>query len=70
MSATCKSCGDPIEWRQTPAGKRIPIDPEPVEGGNLELVGQSIAKVVKAGTGTHVSHFATCPNASSHRRPR
>ncbi len=66
MSATCKSCRAPIVWGTTQyAGKRVPLDPpekryvrlhEGVDVGRLQLVD------------TWLSHFATCPSASKHRR--
>lgn len=80
----CRSCGAPIRWAVTATGKRIPLDPEPVDGGNVLLHepidgGESIATVVgKAPAPSlfgddaprYVSHFATCPNADQHRHPR
>ena len=42
----CRSCGAPMVWCITPAGKRSPLNRD------------------------GVSHFATCPSASAHRRPR
>jgi hypothetical protein len=37
--ATCKWCGAPIRWTETTAGRRLPIDPEPVAfGGNVVLL--------------------------------
>ena len=32
---TCRSCGAPVLWVKTEARKAIPLDPEPVEGGNI-----------------------------------
>ena len=32
----CRSCGRPILWLVTPAGKRCPVDPEPHEGRVVE----------------------------------
>jgi hypothetical protein len=61
----------------TEAGKRMPVDPEPVEGGNIMLTreqesstGTPIAAYVTPDPGVmrHVSHFATCPNAAQHRK--
>lgn len=40
----CRSCGDPVMWATTPAGKRAPLNQD------------------------GVSHFATCPQASTWRR--
>ena len=36
----CRACGAEIDWIQTPEGKYIPVDPEPVfvvEGDGAEL---------------------------------
>lgn len=37
--AACRSCGAPIRWTRTTQGKTMPIDAEPVEGGNVILTG-------------------------------
>jgi hypothetical protein len=69
MSDTCRSCGAPIRWAITDHGNRIPLDPEPAEVGNLILVqrdGQLHA--AHAVPGTHVSHYATCPQAAEWRK--
>lgn len=59
MSATCKSCGKEIRWLKTRDDKNMPVDAETV--GRDETIFDH-AK--------HKSHFATCPNANQHRRPR
>lgn len=72
---TCRSCGAPILWRETHAGKRMSIDPEPHPDGNVVIEGE-IAEVLKAEhlarLGGDVlryrSHFVTCANAATHRR--
>ena len=33
----CSSCGADMVWATTVSGKPIPIDPEPVANGNIEL---------------------------------
>ena len=48
--AKCKSCGAPIAWVKTTAGKNMPVDT------SAEHYGES--------------HFAHCPNADAHRKPR
>jgi hypothetical protein len=67
----CASCQAPIVWAITaPGGRRTPVDRDPVEGGNLVLEskgGRLIVRYVPTGQGTHVSHFATCPQASEWR---
>ena len=51
---TCKSCGAPVEWAKTEAGRWMPIDPEPVPGGNLAIDRSSwppVATVMGPGEG-------------------
>lgn len=56
-----------MRWARTVNGKSIPLDPEPVPGGNVELR-DGLACVVKPdGAARYVSHFATCKNANGHR---
>lgn len=57
---SCRSCDAPIVWIKSPAGKSIPCDP-PV----LSVVTDA-GEVVRG----RISHFATCPNAAQHRKPR
>lgn len=71
----CRSCDAEILWCKTLKGKSIPVDPDPVKGGNLELVLQSATKPPRVVIHTsdpnitrHISHFATCPNAKEHRK--
>lgn len=73
--AACRSCGAPVVWVLTEGGNRMPVDPDPVEGGNIVLTrenesdGTPLAAYAKADPGVmrHVSHFATCPSAAQHR---
>jgi len=73
MSATCRSCGAPILWSRTENNKPIPLDPEPVPGGNvvLEACG-ALARVVKPDPSVkrHVSHWTSCPQAKQWRKQR
>jgi hypothetical protein len=51
----------------------MPVDVDEVDDGNLVFVatqadGTPIARYVAKGTGKRVSHFATCPDAKSHRK--
>jgi hypothetical protein len=80
--SVCQSCGASVTWVLTEAtGKRMPLDPEPVDNGNLQIVasrsggpvvryvGQTPKGYVAAKDGPrYVSHFVTCPNAAQHRR--
>lgn len=72
----CGSCGAPVTWAKTAAGKVIPLDPEPVANGNV-LLRDGVAIVFGAKSGAppagerrYKSHFATCAQAAQHRRPR
>lgn len=73
---TCRSCGAPITWARTSKGKRIPLDPDPVENGNVVVTDDGLATVLSVErlanvTGPRfVSHFVTCPFARQHRRRR
>lgn len=78
-TSRCRSCRAEVVWCVTAGGKAMPVDVEPVEDGNvvLEDDGDLVATVVPPGQGLlgderprYVSHFATCPNADEHRRPR
>jgi hypothetical protein len=72
--AECRSCGAEIVWARTPSGKLMPLDPERVLGGTIELDPDEDASLVtrfvgkRDGQPHYVSHFATCPQASQHRR--
>jgi len=61
--AKCRWCGKPMKWADTEKGKKIPLDPDPVDNGNIELV-NGIARVVGQSDNPadirHISHFATC----------
>ena len=77
--STCRSCHAPIVWAVNDlTGKAMPLDAEPVDGGNviLHALG-STCTVLNAGQGTlldddeprYVPHFATCPDADTWRKP-
>lgn len=74
----CSTCGAQMFFALTPAGKRIPIDLEPRADGNLVIRRPENGKVIAVPakdaqpgeTIRHVSHFATCSEAASHRRSR
>lgn len=80
MAATCRSCGAQIWWATTdPAGKNIPLN-LPNGEGNLavrrddrgQLVARALVLDEEPGQGETrgTSHFASCPNASTHRNRR
>lgn len=68
----CQSCGAPIFFAATGTGKRIPLDAEPTEDGNIVILDGEACVIPKgtylAGKPQYRSHFATCPNAARHRR--
>lgn len=81
---TCASCGAPIAWVKTTAGRMMPLDPERLTlrlapKGEAMLVTDD-GRIIRGalgegpapfGTDTgRTSHFATCPGAGNHRRPR
>lgn len=75
MSATCKSCGAEIIWALTENGKRIPLDAEPIAPtpgrfllSNDDPPVATAITIAKTPLRQYVSHFATCPNADSHRK--
>jgi hypothetical protein len=76
VSLTCRSCEAPITFARTAKGHRMPIEPAKNGNGNLKLQPSldpkepPLAVNVAPGTGTHVSHFATCPHAPQHRKER
>lgn len=79
--ATCRSCGAPIVWTRTEAGKAMPVDREPAVNGNLFIDAkghswgdsrpQAHSRVVAADEeperARYLSHFVTCPNSKQHR---
>jgi len=61
----CSSCGAPILWAETEHGKTMPLDPEPERRLILgEKTGIAYLRP------TFKSHFASCPNADKHRKPK
>jgi hypothetical protein len=77
----CRSCDAPVLWAVTTAnGKSQPLDPEPRPDGNLAVhhtaTGGYLSRVLKTGEEPEPyerrmqTHFASCPKAGAHRRPR
>jgi len=61
----CRTCQAAIIWAVTVSGKRMPLDAKPEVRFILnEDTGTTSARK------TYMSHFATCPNAAQHRKPR
>ena len=71
--ARCRSCGAPIIWGKTTAGKPIPLDEPEARLVRVRIDGDGATRLQLGSdtvvtTQTYVSHFATCPNADEHRR--
>lgn len=77
----CKGCGQEVFWIRTSGSKTMPCDPDPVAywekakaKGKVVLANGQVVSCVFDGdfnkaTGIgYISHFATCPKASSFRR--
>lgn len=74
-ASTCRSCGAPVVWVRTEAGRPMPLDPEPTPTGNVIYTDEADRRVKVVGTADdlfatdrYVSHFATCPHAEEHRQ--
>lgn len=76
----CRSCQAEVVWVVTEDLRKMPMDPAPVENGNLVKVrvedGVGVVRYLKKGEepppghGRYVSHFATCEFADEHRGKR
>ena len=59
FATRCNSCGAEIVWFRTKRGVRMPVNEGSTQPTDRDL-----------DLSRHISHFATCPNADHHRRPR
>jgi hypothetical protein len=80
--STCRSCGARVTWLETAGGKKLIVDEDPAENGNIIAVGgmahvcrnaEAAKAALKETTGSedgprYISHFATCPDAGNWRR--
>jgi hypothetical protein len=73
----CKrpGCSEPVLWlRHETTGRTAPIDPEPVEGGNIAIVGSGehrMYRIVPAPERVgklHTNHWATCSDPPPKKR--
>jgi len=68
--AKCKSCGAEIVWAKTRSGKNMPMDPKPerlLVQVDREASGTASWPVVEVRE-VWRPHWATCPDATEHRR--
>lgn len=61
FATQCRSCGADVVWFRTKAGNRMPVD----ESSTWHTDAKHQLDLNR-----HVSHFATCSNASQHRKAR
>lgn len=57
--AKCRSCDADIVWLKTAAGKDMPVDAASASPEDQVFDAKK-----------HKPHWATCPNADRHRKPR
>lgn len=77
-TGTCKSCGAATRWARTANKRLMPLNPEPIAGGNIrldedgscEVLSGDALKTHRGEMPLYTSHFATCPGASSHRKAK
>jgi hypothetical protein len=73
---SCQYCGASIAWAKTLDGRAMPIDAEPVDMGNVQLLergdGSTMAVITVpaliAEGQRYRSHFASCPRAAQARK--
>lgn len=76
----CRSCNAPVMWTVLPTGRRMPVDPHPVEDGNVKVdTGRyhtsgghpadvlDSREVAEDDGPLYESHFRTCPDADKWR---
>ena len=67
--ATCSTCGRHILWATTPAGNAMPMELAPAPDGPGVQMRVAAVEGRKAQLAPlYQAHFATCPDASKHRR--
>lgn len=72
----CRSCQAEIAWARTTTGGRMPLDADQVRDGNVVAQPDGLVRALRSGEEPdpswprYRSHFATCPQAGSHRKPK
>lgn len=66
----CRTCSAPVVWAVTEAGRKAPFDSLTTTKGTHTVVSGRATFVPEAKRSgqLYTSHFATCPQASEHRR--
>ncbi len=65
----CRTCQQEIVWGMTENNKRVPLDPAETRFIAHDGPGDDRHLYVKM-VPTHLSHFATCPQADQHRKEK
>lgn len=69
--ATCRSCGKPVVWMVTKLEKSIPVEPYSLSPDDRALLEEQPSKgKLVFDSKRHISHFARCPNAKTHRKKK
>lgn len=79
--ATCKGCESSMVWAVHESnGRGVPLDPEPVDDGNLVATGETqgdqiVVRYVRKGEDTgvmprYVTHFSSCTSPDEFRSKR
>jgi hypothetical protein len=79
LHGRCASCGAPVWWAISTNGRPMPVDFEPVDGGNIDLAWDDDARALTATVIPHGqldmfdrpryrTHFVSCPHADQWRR--
>lgn len=68
----CRSCGAPVIWATSENDRQMPLDKDLVTEGIRFRIGPDgrAHRVEQPDKPGHLSHFATCPNARAHRKPK
>jgi hypothetical protein len=78
--ARCRSCDAKIVWAKSKYGRLMPLDAVPVGEGVRFFIDEPFlpgppsasepVPIQNEGVPGYRSHFATCPNANEHRKPK
>lgn len=66
----CQLCDATVEWKTTPSGLRIPVDPTPNAAGPLRLLANGCVQIIPVEhrdsetRPRYTSHWMTCPAAA------
>lgn len=75
----CKSCRRAILWTVTESGARMPVDFAPTVDGTVAIAHEVVdgrrvwrSRIAQLGESVvrRKAHWATCPSAAQHRKPK